>query len=79
MPHEIGPQIPEYQSTDADVNRPSKAQSQRRTKAACLQNTLKLMPRKARNKEERQFSRKKIVQRSNVPNLFNHSQGRELK
>ena len=79
MPHAAGPRIPEYHSTDTDVNRPSKTQNQRRTKAACLQKILKLMPdkakrkkgakegkrtRKARNKERRQFSIQKIVQRA---------------
>ena len=43
MPHATGPQIPEYHSTNATVNRPSKTQSQRRTKVACLQKILKLM------------------------------------
>jgi len=51
MPHATGPQIPEYHSINADVNRPSKSQNQRRTKAACLQKILKLMPGKAKRKK----------------------------
>ena len=47
MPHATGSQTPEYHSTDADVNRPPKAQSQRRTKATCLQKTLKLTHQKS--------------------------------
>ena len=50
MPHAAGPRILEYHSTDTDVNRPSKTQSQRRTKAACLQKILKLRLGKAKRK-----------------------------
>ena len=57
MPHATGPQIPEYHSTDSDVNRPSNAQSQKRTKAACLQKILKLMPGKG----------KKALKKENAP------------
>ena len=59
MPHATGPQIPEYHSTDADVNRPSNGQSQKRTKAACLQKILKLMLGKAK--------RKKALKKENAP------------
>ena len=59
MPHAAGPRIPEYHSTDTDVNRPSKTQNQRRTIAACLQKVLKLMPGKAK--------RKKALKRENAP------------
>ena len=58
MPHATGPQIPEYHSTDADVNRPSNAQSQKRTKATCLKNILKLMLGKAKIK---------MLKRENAP------------
>ena len=63
MSHATGPQIAEYHSTGADVNKPPKAQSQRRTKEACLQKPWSLATRKARNEERRQFSMQKIIQR----------------
>ena len=50
MPHAAGPRVPEYHSTDTDENRLSKTQSQRRTKAACLQKILKLRLGKAKRK-----------------------------
>ena len=47
MPHAAELRIPEYHSIDTDENRLSKTQSQRRTKAACLQKILKLRLDKA--------------------------------
>jgi len=49
-PHAAGPRIPAYYSTDADENRISKTQSQRCTKAACLQKILKLSLGEAKRK-----------------------------
>ena len=79
MPHTTGPQIPEYHSTDADVNRPSKAQSQRRTKAACLQKTLKLTHQKSPEQRTEAVFDAENYSESKVPNLFSHSQGRKPK
>ena len=50
MPHAAGPRIPEYHPTGANENRLSKTQSQRHTKAACLQKILKLRLGKAKRK-----------------------------
>ena len=47
MPHAAEPRIPEYRPIGTDENRLSKTQSQRRTKAACLQKILKLRLGKA--------------------------------
>ena len=42
MTHAAEPRIPEYHPTGTDENRLSETQSQRHTKAACLQKILKL-------------------------------------
>ena len=53
MPHAAGPRITEYHPTGADENRLSKTQSQRHTKAACLQKILKLKLGKAKREMQK--------------------------
>ena len=47
MPHAAGPRILDYQTTGTGEIRLSRTQSQRRTKAACSENILKLRLGKA--------------------------------
>ena len=74
MPHATEPWIPEYRPTSTAENRLSKTQSQRHTKAACLQKILNL----GLGKEEKEVQEKEDAPEKPGTKNGNNSRNRGL-